>query len=140
MAHELLCLTNDRDSRNVVLNVMLRLDTLIVSICALSFWDASLTTQPNVLVSSNLIFGKSTDDLVLFLPETVYPTLHVLHHLSLYLGVRVVEIRMESTRASNKAMLEEKSNNSQAFQDLFSDLMCIHFRVIPCLRQQVHRV
>ena len=88
------------DSRNLIdiaANLVLGLDTGVVGICALLRSSRSARApETHVLVVSNGLFGESAKDLVLLVAEALYPALHVVEHLTLDLGVAVVEFRMES--------------------------------------------
>lgn len=102
LAHERLRLRHAGHLVDVSAELVLGLHSCVVRI---SLWRASTTAaaaaparggEANVLVIPHGLFGEAAEHLMLLPCEFLYPAVHVLKHLALYLGVAVVKVRVET--------------------------------------------
>jgi hypothetical protein len=77
---------------------MLHLEALLLCECPLSFWHATFTLVPDVLVVANCLFGKSSQDVMLIL-LFLNPISHDLKHFTLEFRIMVMEVGMEAKNA-----------------------------------------
>jgi len=114
-------LRNPRNLIGIVLHIMLCLHSVVICSCASCC--VLIGAGANVSVISHRIFSKAIQDVMLMMAKGVDPSSHVLEHLPLNFGPRVVEIWVE-----------------KALQSFFCCLTDIDFGITPCLGDQGHDV
>lgn len=80
----------------------------------MSLGNTAVSHHPDVSVRTDRLPREALQDLIALVTQFVYPSAHVLQHLTLDLRVLVVEVRVE-----------------QALQDILGNLMNIDRRIVP---------
>jgi hypothetical protein len=81
---------------DVALNIVLGLNACVEGSGSLSFSFPTFAAETDVLVVPDSLLVQAADDSVLVPTKRLHPIPHALHHLSLYLRLRAVEIRVET--------------------------------------------
>lgn len=99
LAHEGLRLRHAWHLVEIATNLVLRLYARVLGIslrCVVVGTTAGRGGETDVLVVAHGLLGEAAEHLVLLSAEALNPALHVLEHLSLDVGVAVVEVGVEA--------------------------------------------
>jgi len=88
-------LRNARQGVDILIHIALHDMRLLSSPRLFGGVHAAFAAQSDILMCADLFFREAADDFLLFATEALNPGLHVLHHQSLNLRARVMEVGME---------------------------------------------